>query len=312
MVPLGFLNYQVTSTRGCAQVCSYCYNATFKEMFPKQRRIRFRSLTDVVQEIRSVLDRYPFFRSFSFSDDDFFLRPKRSLEELAGLIQENLSHVIERSFWSAAVTPGTLSLEKLKVLVPAGLRTLTIGVQTGSERMNLEVYHRRFKNALFLEKANILDRHFHRELVVLLDFMVHCPYETEGDHVQTIELLMAMPRWFLANLYRFTFYPGAPIYDRAVREGHIDRSPELYSAKQFWPFFYKGYPYMVHVIFFVASLNYILPGWVKKLLISPIMRRIGRWIPQKVLDMIPWNAWYPKLWAKNQRAVYKGRELKHS
>jgi radical SAM superfamily enzyme YgiQ (UPF0313 family) len=310
--PMGFPNYQVTSTRGCAQICTYCYNATFKEMFPGQRRIRFRSLDDVVEEIRSVLERYPFFRSFSFSDDDFFLRPKRELQALAELIRERLSHVIERSFWSAAVTPSALNQEKLEILVPAGLRTITIGVQTGSERMNLDVYKRRFKNALFLEKADMLDRHFQRQLVVLLDFMVNCPYETEEDHVKTVELLMTMPRWFLANLYRFTFYPGAPIYERAVEEGLIDRSPNLYSAKHFWPFYYKEYPYMVHVVFFVASLNYLLPDWVKRLLVSPFMRRVGRSIPQRLLDLIPWNAVYLRLWTRNQQAVYKGRELKHA
>jgi len=311
MVPLGFCNYQVTSTRGCAQVCSYCYNATFKQMFPHQRRVRFRSLDDVVREIRSVLDEYPFFRSFSFSDDDFFLRPVKDLKQLSELIRENLSDVISRSFWSAAITPSTLTEEKLDILVPVGLRAITIGVQTGSERLNRDVYNRRFKNELFQKKAAVLDKSFHKELIVLLDFLINCPYETDDDHVDTIKLFIDMPNWFQANLYRFTFYPGAPIFDRAVSEGIIDNKPETYSAKEFWPFFYGGYSFMVHALVLVSSTNFILPGWVKRFLISRPVRFIGRFVPQKVLDLIPWDSLYRKLWSKNQQAIYKGRELKH-
>ena len=60
--PLGFQHYPVTSARGCAYHCAYCYNAVFKEMFKGQRRLRFRSLPDVVEEIRTTLDRFPFLR----------------------------------------------------------------------------------------------------------------------------------------------------------------------------------------------------------------------------------------------------------
>src|SRR5215510_15816779 len=72
--PLGFPTYPVLSSRGCAFRCSFCYNATYKQIFAGQKSVRFRSLPDVVDELRSMKDRFPFFRSFFFSDDDFFLR----------------------------------------------------------------------------------------------------------------------------------------------------------------------------------------------------------------------------------------------
>jgi len=271
--------------------------------------IRFRNLNDVIDEICNVLERYSFFISFSFADDDFFLRPKSELRELAQLINDRLPHVIKRSFWSAAATPSALNLEKLDILVPVGLRAITIGVQTGSERMNREIYNRRFKNKLFREKAKIIDTHYHKQLIILLDFMVNCPYETETDHVESVKLLMDLPKWFLANLYRFTFYPKSPIYERAVNDNIITRDPKLYSGMLFWPFVYKGYPYMVHVLFLAASANYILPDWIKKILISTPMRLFSKLIPQALLNLIPWNTLYPKIWAKNQNAILRDREL---
>ncbi|MHC4944418.1 MAG: B12-binding domain-containing radical SAM protein [Planctomycetota bacterium] len=93
-MPLGFHNYAVSTARGCAQFCSYCYNSTFKTMFQGQRRLRFRSMEDVVDEVRDVLDRYPFFLSFSFTDDDLFLRSKKDLQLLSDLIHEKLPDVL--------------------------------------------------------------------------------------------------------------------------------------------------------------------------------------------------------------------------
>lgn len=308
-MPLGYPNYAASSARGCAQFCSYCYNSTFKRMFQGQRRVRFRAVEDVVDEIRTVLDYHPFFTTFSFADDDLFLRSKKDLQKLAELIHEKLGDVIQRSHWSCAATPAFLNEEKLEILVPAGLRVIMVGIQTGSERMNMEVYHRRFKNSLFYQKADIIDRKFHKELVVLLDFMIHCPYETDDDIMETVKMLCTIPNWFLPSIYRFTFYPGTPIYDHAIKDGIIDSSPEVYSSMAFYPFGYKGYSFMTHVMVLVGTANYILPWWVKRLLSSRWFQRLGKLIPQKILDLIPWSTMYHKLWAINQSAIYRKKPL---
>jgi radical SAM superfamily enzyme YgiQ (UPF0313 family) len=310
-MPLGFHNYAASTARGCAQFCSYCYNSTFKNMFQGQRRLRFRSMEDVVDEIRDVLDRYPFFLSFSFADDDLFLRSKKDLQLLADLIHEKLPDVLQRTFWSCAATPAFINEEKLNILVPAGLKAIMIGVQTGSERMNLEVYNRRFKNSLFHEKADLIDRKFHKRLIVLLDFMIHCPYETEDDVLETVKMLCAMPNWFVPSIYRFTFYPGTPIYERAVKDGIIDRNPEVYSNMAFYPFIYKGYSFMTHVMVLSAAANYILPRWVKKLLCSRAFRALGGRLPQWILDLVPWKTMYKKLWSINQEAIYRKGDRRH-
>ncbi|MFH2001949.1 MAG: radical SAM protein [Planctomycetota bacterium] len=305
-MPLGFYNYAASTARGCAQFCSYCYNSTFKSMFKGQRRVRFRDMENVVNEIRSMLDRFPFFTSFSFADDDLFMRSKSDLARLSELIHEKLSDAITRSFWSCAATPAFLNEEKLDILYGAGLRAVMIGVQTGSERMNMEVYNRRFKNELLYEKTEIIDRKYHKKLIILLDFIVHCPYETHEDVFETVKMLCLIPNWFVPSIYRFTFYPGTPIYEQAIRDGIITRDPAVYSGWQFYPFYYKGYSLMTQTLFLIAASNYILPSWVKRLLCSKWLRSIGRKIPQKILDLIPWNKIYQKLWAANHRAIYKG------
>ncbi len=309
--PLGFQHYPVTSARGCAYHCAYCYNAVFKEMFKGQRRLRFRSLPDVVDEIRANLDRFPFLRSFSFSDDDFFLRPMNQLEELSDLISQKLSDVIARSFWGCCVTPHSLRKEKLKLLTRVGLRALVMGVQTGSERLNREVYTRNFQNSQLYEKADWLDREFHRQVIVMLDFLVCGPYETEEDTALTVDMMLKLPEWFVFSVYKYTYYPGSPLYTRAVREGLIPPGPEAYDAKQFMVAYNKGFDFTTHLVILLSCAKNLLPRWVRRVLAGRTIRRAGGLLPVRVLDLIPWNRWYFKLWARNQQAIYRGHEITH-
>jgi radical SAM superfamily enzyme YgiQ (UPF0313 family) len=309
--PLGFQHYPVTSARGCAYHCAYCYNAAFKEMFKGQRRLRFRSLPDVVEEIRTTLDRFPFLRSFSFSDDDFFLRPIEQLEELADLISEKLEDVISRSFWGCCVTPHSLNAEKLALLSSVGLKSIVLGVQTGSERLNREVYSRNFKNDLLFEKAGWLDREFHRRMIFLLDLLVCGPYETEEDTAMTVDMMLKLPEWFNYSVYKFTYYPGSPIYRRAVKEGLIPPGPEGYNAKDFMVAYNKGYNYTTHLVILLSCAKNLVPRWILKLLARRPGRWVGRLLPVWLLDRIPWARIYFRLWARNFQAIYKGREIRH-
>ena len=309
--PIGFLHYSVTSARGCAYHCSYCYNAAFKEIFKGQRRLRFRALPKVVEEIRGMLDRFPFFESFSFADDDFFLRPKAQLEELADLLRDMLPDVIGRSFWECCVTPQSLNLEKLRLLHPVGLKALVLGIQTGSERLNNEVYRRPFKNALVYRKLEDLDRAFHKQVILMLDLLVDGPYETEADTAKTVEMMLRLPDWCLYSVYKYTFYPGSPLYDRAVREGLIPPGPEAYDAKQFMVFLNKGFGYTTHLVILLSCAKNLVPRPLLRLLASGPARAMGRLLPVRLLDLIPWERLYPRLWARNQAAIYKGHEIRH-
>jgi radical SAM superfamily enzyme YgiQ (UPF0313 family) len=309
-MPLGFPSYGTLTARGCAHSCSYCYNGTFNKMFEGQQRLRFRSVESVVNEIKTVLNRFPFLKSFSLLDDDLFLRSKEDLELLADLIRERLPEVLQQTFWGCAATPAHLSEEKLDILVPAGLRAINIGVQTGSERVNFDVYNRRFKNSLLQEKAELIDRKFHKQLIILLDFIIHCPYETEGDIAETVKLICRMPSWFVTNLYRFIFYPGTPIYIKALEEGLIDSRAEVYDGIDFHPFLSKGYSFMTHVLVLTATAGYLLPGMVKKMLCSPFFFAAGKFVPRFMLDLIPWKSVYHKLWAANHKAIYRKNTIR--
>jgi anaerobic magnesium-protoporphyrin IX monomethyl ester cyclase len=298
--PLGFPTYPVLSSRGCAFRCSFCYNATYKQIFAGQKSVRFRSLPDVVAELRYMKDRFPFFRSFFFSDDDFFLRSRKALEEFAALSREKIPDLLFDAWWGSTATPASLSKDKLDLMYDIGFRVVAVGVQTGSEDFNKRIYDRDFPNQLFLEKMWMIDKHYRRRMVVTLDFIVDCPYETEHDTLETVRLIGALPNWVSLAVFTFVFYPGSPLYKRALEAGEITADPELYNAKSFQPFEHKGHSYVSHVMIAMGCTNFIMPGWVKKLLLSAPMLWIGRHTPQWMLDLWDWKPIYNKLWGYNQ------------
>jgi radical SAM superfamily enzyme YgiQ (UPF0313 family) len=298
--PLGFPTYPVLSSRGCAFRCSFCYNATYKQIFSGQRSVRFRSLPDVVAELRHMKDRFPFFRSFFFSDDDFFLRSKKALEEFADLAREKIPDLLFDAWWGSTATPASLSKEKLDLMYDIGFRVVAVGVQTGSEEFNKRVYDRDFPNRLFVEKMWMIDKYYRRKMVVTLDFIVDCPYETEADTLETVKLIGQLPNWASLAVFTFVFYPGSPLYKRAIDAGEITADPALYNAKSFQPFEHKGHGYVDHVMIAMGCANYLMPRWFQRILISRPMLWIGRHTPQWVLDLWDWKPIYNRLWAYNQ------------
>jgi len=298
--PLGFPTYPVLSSRGCAFRCSFCYNATYKQIFAGQKSVRFRSLPDVVDELRSMKDRFPFFRSFFFSDDDFFLRSKKALEEFAVLSREKIPDLLFDAWWGSTATPASLSKDKLDLMYDIGFRVVAVGVQTGSEEFNKRIYDRDFPNKLFVEKMWMIDQHYRRKMVVTLDFIVDCPYETDADTIETVRLIERLPAWVSLSVFTFVFYPGSPLYKRALEAGEITADPELYNAKSFQPFEHKGHGYIDHVLIAMGCANYIMPRWFKRTLISRPAVWIGSHLPQFVLDLWDWKPLYNKLWAYNQ------------
>jgi radical SAM superfamily enzyme YgiQ (UPF0313 family) len=301
--PLGFPTYPVLSSRGCAFRCSFCYNATYKQIFAGQKSVRFRSLPDVVAELRHMKDRFPFFRSFFFSDDDFFLRSKKALAEFSVLAREQIPDMLFDAWWGSTATPASLSKDKLDLMFEIGFRVVAVGVQTGSEDFNRRIYDRDFPNKLFIEKMWMIDKYYRRKMVVTLDFIVDCPYETEQDTLETVRLIEKLPNWVSLAVFTFVFYPGSPLYKRALEAGEITDDAELYNAKSFQPFEHKGHSYVNHVMIAMGCANYLMPGWFKRLLISRPMVWIGRHTPQAVLDLIDWKPYYNRIWARNQGAA---------
>jgi radical SAM superfamily enzyme YgiQ (UPF0313 family) len=113
--------------------------------------------------------------------------------------------------------------DKMKILKDCGLISVQIGIQTGSEHINRQIYNRQISNEAVLEVAKSLHE---LGLAVKYDCIFNNPYETQEDIKQTIRMFLKFPKPFFVQGYNLIFYPGTQITERALSDGKISLKAE--------------------------------------------------------------------------------------
>lgn len=260
--------YLIT-TRGCPHNCSYCNNCRYLAMFGRNR-LRFYSLGRILGEMEQILTHFDFFQLIGFGDDDFFFRPKQEIREFAEQYKKRIGLP-----FGIAISATTYKKEKLNLLLSAGLKVVQMGVQSGSQRVLDEVYHRRIKVSKTKDVVGqIAPLLKSKQLDLLLDFIIDNPFENPDDIIQTYNYLVELPFEVKANFFYLAFFPGTPIYDRALQELII----KPYSEQGF-RFFTRGQIRYQrnYEMFLVLLVRYIQrhPRW-RFVLRRSLLRTLGR------------------------------------
>ncbi len=118
--------------RGCPFSCAFCYQSNHK------KKVRLRSVENVMKEIAVNLDRNPGLKYITVMDDTFTLDPQRvgsfCLEMNKLRKERNIAWYCEGHVRTLAKHP-----EMLKNMSEAGLLRLQIGVETGCQSV-LDIY----------------------------------------------------------------------------------------------------------------------------------------------------------------------------
>jgi radical SAM superfamily enzyme YgiQ (UPF0313 family) len=214
----------VMTTRGCPYHCTYCCNHILSQV--SGRKIRRRSPANVLEEIRLNLERSPVrFHYVDFIDDCFTVHSREWLEAFVAGYRGIGVPVVFRAI------PEMVTEEKIAALAPAPGGFALIGLQSGSERTNREIYDRHFSAERVLACARVLDRH---GIPAIYDVIVDNPYESLADWEKTVDLLAALPRSSHIFLYSLTFYKNTLLYERARADGrdvasHLTKSQDHYD-----------------------------------------------------------------------------------
>lgn len=212
--------YSIMTSRGCPYQCDYCYNSYRKKQYRGLGRyLRMRSIKNVIEELKLALKLFPGLRYIQFWDDCFIAR---TMDELQLFKVLYMQHVNLPFF--ALIEPMIFDYEKIKLLKECGLQHLQVGIQTGSEWVNREVFNRRASNEKVIETARYINE---LGIKVVYDLIFNNPYETSRDIKETIDLILKFPRPFQLQGYNLIFYPGTKITERALADGHISPNHEL-------------------------------------------------------------------------------------
>jgi radical SAM superfamily enzyme YgiQ (UPF0313 family) len=204
------------ASRGCPHNCSYCHNCRYHAMWGSSP-LRLIGVDRALDEIEYQIKRFGCIEFVGFFDDDFFQRSPAQLERFAKEYKRRIGLP-----FGVMVSARTYRRDKMDLLVDAGLTVIEMGVQSGSQRVLDEVFNRPLSIVKTKEVAREIGGYVRRRgVTLLLDFIIDNPWETREDVYQTVRYLLDVPPRTLPNVFLLTYFPGTPVYDRAVAEGII-------------------------------------------------------------------------------------------
>jgi radical SAM superfamily enzyme YgiQ (UPF0313 family) len=279
-------------SRGCPYNCFYCCNHAIKECAGDSKGyVRFRSVDNVIEEIKQVLHDYPFIKFLHF-DDDILPMNKKWFAEFTSKYVKDVALPFECN-----VRPNLLDETTVTLLREAGCQTCRLGLESG--------------NALIRDK--ILNRHISEDTIKqasalclkagirLYTFnMVGLPSENMAARLDTVKL-NAQIRSYEEQISIFYPYEKTRLFDMCLEAGllqnrevtnpfkdtslsfgRVERNQIVFSAYYF-PIlvriyrFYMKCPSLLSRIM-IRSSDFVLCSWVTAILIYPLFNGLIRFL----------------------------------
>jgi len=205
------------TSRGCPFRCTYCATQT---IWPG--KIRFRSIDNVIEELRELVARYRI-REISFSDDTLVSVRSRIVELCEKILKNGINIT-----WSCNAIVNFVDQEVLRLMKKAGCHHICYGIESADQQI-LKNINKHIK----LEDAREAMRLTKRVgISCRASFMFGNPGETSDSMKKTLDFALASnPDFALFNIT--TPYPGTPLYQWAKEKGYlISEDYSLYTASK--------------------------------------------------------------------------------
>jgi radical SAM superfamily enzyme YgiQ (UPF0313 family) len=196
----------IVGGRGCTHRCYYCvYPQTFSG-----RKVRYRSVKNIVDEIEYIVHNFRPLREIMFEDDTLTLNRKRCKELCEEIISRRL-----KICWSAN-SRADVDLDTLKIMRKAGCRLLCVGFESGVQKI-LDNMNKGIKLSTmeeFMKNA--------KKVGILIHgcFMVGNKGETKETMFKTLEFAKILNP-DTAQFFPIMVYPGTEAYRWAKENNYI-------------------------------------------------------------------------------------------
>jgi radical SAM superfamily enzyme YgiQ (UPF0313 family) len=194
------------SGRGCPHRCVYC---VYPQVF-SGRKLRYRSISNVLDEIEYILSEFPGVKEIMFEDDTLTISNVRCQEFAEEILRRGLKVI-----WSAN-SRCDVDLKTMQLLKRAGLRLFCVGVESGvqdvldsmNKKLKIERIRQFFVDA---RKAGIL---------IHGCFLVGNPEKTKETLKKTLQFAKELNP-DTAQFFPIIVYPGTEAYEWAKRNGYL-------------------------------------------------------------------------------------------
>jgi anaerobic magnesium-protoporphyrin IX monomethyl ester cyclase len=199
------------SSRGCTFRCAFCWDPVMHK-----RQWRAMEPGTVIEHLRRLIKDYDI-HGFLFTDDHFFIDMKRARGIIEGIVRADLNITISK-LQIRADTICRMDRSFLDLMVRAGVKRFTVGIESGSQRV-LDLIKKDMTVEQALEANRKLAPH---PIVPLYLFMMGMPTETPDEFRQSIHLadrLIAENPKAVKTFNIYTPYPGTELYGVALQRG---------------------------------------------------------------------------------------------
>lgn len=210
-----------TTMRGCSQSCPYCEVSQLRKAFPEYR-VRKKSLEKVLNYVREHVKKIKPDYIYIWNED-FLLHSDSEIDAFVELYKD-----INIPFFIFA-TPKTVisGKDKLKKLAEVGLNQVNIGVQSGSEKIQKQLFGRKESLEEGKEATRILVDLYKKHSVTMkppmIDFITLNPYEAREDILASIKYALELPKPFHLIAHIMSFFEGTPLKLDALKKGLISQ-----------------------------------------------------------------------------------------
>lgn len=205
--------------RGCPFKCTYCSNHALSKLAPGPY-VRLRSVDHIIQEIAAIAGKYPLIKEIfleveTFGTDISWAKELcRKLGEFNQTLKEPISYGT-----NLRITPVVPSDDFFQELVKGNIKSLQIGLESGSEKIRRQVLGRFESNADIVKAAKLAHKH---GIALYFYNMIGVPGETMADFQETVRIIRdCSPK----GLFPFIFYPypGTELHKVCLEMGLLDK-----------------------------------------------------------------------------------------
>lgn len=257
--------FSVLLGRGCPYQCTYCCNHAIRKL-ASGKYVRFRSPENIVAEIKEIANKYPDIRTITLEIETIGANKQWAAALCEKLEEFNGSRVNPVGFEVNLRVTRNADLEWLFIaLKKSNFTSVTIGVESGSERVRRDILNRDYSNQDIINCVKLARKY---EIAIIFQNMIGLPGETLEDFKQTIEInRLCLPDWIYLSI--FFPYPGTDLHSLCKSKGFIagkmDTEMERFKATIDYSEFSRK-DIQKHFIWFYFNIYYRHKSVIKLLL----------------------------------------------
>ena len=281
------------TSRGCPYNCTFCFNKMYNKIYRgKGKVLRTRSVSNIIDEIKTTISSNKKINHIWFYDDTFILKSKKWLSEFLRRYKQEIG----LSF-SATARADLVDEEIIKMLKMAGCNAIRLGIESANPSLREKVLKKGITNKQIINAVNIIKNN---KIKLQVYNILGIPEETLDNALETYELSYRIhPQHAWCSLMQP--YPKTEIMEIAKEQNLIRRD---YSFDELDSSYFNTTPLNINNKKEICNLQKLfqfgnalrIPKSVMKYLIKfpqnglfGLIFKINYTIGIKITDRLSWN-----------------------